>query len=647
MLTVLSKLTSCTGEIESSEIRETEAAESESSSIFFEGVKEVNAISNSKMEIYFLPAKGSDNAGKEKVYMVNVTEIPLPISLPESILVKDYRGYLKYTITGLEIGKSYTVGVDVREEGAEYIFKTKKKITKSTFDNYVSDFSGVSFLSNAAGPIGTDSINIRWASPKIFNSGSEADGNVDYLEVTVIDSSKLTPADMNNMDLGANEGRYTKSVLYDPSVVSTTFRGLPSNTKFYVQVRAIHVKSEFNVYQPELRSELNTNYLTITTLKQDFDGLGSFTPESFVVQSAVGKLALSSVSLFWESVDAVFDHYRIYFADDNVSLDIGSSSFPTGCSTSGIKLDGIEAFCKKIKYDLNSTNISGLRKITTYNFTIVLCLDFECHGANRILMATKSHKTEPSIASFSGVVSVNPSTSAEYLGKMLLNYEKISFNDGYFDGLVVEMSRNSVNPSSESTVISHDYIGDLIVREYDFFNDTQIVIDNIDYETLSLPYCFSIYPFLYDASGSRLNYPNDSWICSNANLANTTPTLEDFSGFETGFVDSGIVTLSWLPAQRGVYTHFEIFYRKTAGAFSISDAIQETTVDYNFENYERFLVPADDEASNYIKIISNLNTQVYQFGILTYIASSEGILRSELNNNVLSCDLSIGTGICE
>lgn len=638
-------LNSCTGEIESTEIRETQAAQIEDSSIIFEGVREVHAVSNSKIEVFFLPAKGG-TAGKEKIYLINITEVPLPITLPESVLVKDYRGYFKYTVSGLETGKSYTIGIDVREEESGYIKKTDRRITESTFDNYVADFPGVTALTNASGPIGSDSIVVRWGTPKIFNSGAEISGTVDYYEITVLDSSRLTPADMNNTDLGASDGRYIKTVTYDPSVFTATFRGLPANTKFYVQVRAIHVASQVDVYRPNLRSELNTNYLTITTLKQEFSGLSGFSPDSFVVDSASGKLALSSVSARWGSVDAVFDHYRIYYAPDDVALDPGSAALALDCSSSSVKLDGIDAYCKRVNYDINSTNISGLKKLTNYNFVLVLCLDFSCESSERILMANTTRKTEPALASFSGVTSVTSSAGAEALGKMLLNFQKVNFNNGYFDGFVIELSSDSVNYSG-STVISHDYAGDLIVRDYDYLNATQIVIDNIDYTNSSVPYCFSIYPFIYDADGIRETYENNIWECATADLSNATPTLTDFTGLNLGIVDGANVTLRWFPPQNGVYTHFEVFYRKTPGAFAIADAIQETTVDFNFTNYERILFPAEDGASSYVKVIENLAPQAYQFGISTYFASPTGILRSELNSSVVTCDISAGAGECE
>jgi hypothetical protein len=635
---------SCTGEIESTEIRETQAAQIEESNITFEGVREVNAVSNTKMEVFFIPAKGG-TGGKEKTYLVNITEVALPITLPESVLVKDYRGYFKYTITGLEVGKSYTIGIDVREEESDYVKKTDRKITKTTFENYVSDFVGVTALTNASGPIGSDSIVVRWGTPKIFNSGSETNGNVDYFEITVLDSTKLTPADMNNTSLGAGDGRYIKTVTYDPAIFTATFRGLPSNTKFYVQVRAIHVASQEDVHSPNLRSELNTNYLTITTLNQQFGGLGSFSPDSFIIDSATGKLALSSVGARWAAVDAVFDHYRVYYAAQGVNLDVGSAALPLDCSSAVTKLDGMDAYCKRVDYDRNSTNITGLKKLTDYNFSVVLCLDFTCDSAERIIMATATKKTEPVLASFSGVTSITPSAGADTLGKMLLNFQKVNFNNGYFDGFVIEMSNDSVNYSG-STVISHDYNGDLIVRDFNYLSDTQIAIDNIDYTDSNIPFCFSIYPFLYDADGVRESYPNNIWKCASPDLANAVPSLDDFPGLSLGIVDGTYITLRWFPPQNGVYTHFEVFYRKTAGQFVMSEAIQETTVDFNFTNYERVLFPAEDGASSYIKILDNFAPQVYQFGISTYFAAPSGILRSELNSNVMTCDISAGAGQC-
>lgn len=634
---------SCTGEIESVDIRETEAAQTDNTTLIFEGIFEANAISDSKIEVFFKPAIGGE-PGKEKVYLINITEVALPITLPEGVLEKEYRGYLKYTITGLDIGKSYTIGIDVRNEGSEFVRKTDRRETITTFDNYVADFVGVSSLMNASGPIGSDSIVVRWGSPTIFNSGEQTNGNVDYLEVTAIDRSKLTPADMNNRSLGSADGRYTKTVPYDTSVFQTTFRGLPSNSKFNVQVRAIHITSVDDIYNPNLRSELNTNYMTISTLNEEFTGLGEFSADSFVVEKANGKLALSSVDVRWGAVDAVFDHYRIYYAEKDTVFDPGAN-IPLDCSSAVSKLDGMDVYCKRVDYDTTGSSLSSLKKLTEYNYTLALCLNFTCDGSDRIVLATTESETTPTLANFAGLTSVTPSAGAESLGKMLLNFPKVSFNGGYFDGFIIEMSNDSLGYSG-NVVISDNYAGSLAVREYDYLIDTQIVVDNVSYADASIPYCFTIYPYLYDADGVKESYPNNVWKCAYPDLAAAAPRLADFSGFNLGLVNENDVTLRWFPPAAGVYTHFEVFYRKTSGAFNLSEAISETTVDFNFTNYERVLFAAEDGASTYVKIIPNLEAKAYQFGVVTYFAGSNGIIRSELNNGVLTCDVSNSPSEC-
>lgn len=631
-------LFSCTGEIETTEVRETQAAQSDNSTLVFEGLREAKATADDKIELFFRPATGGSPT-KEKIYLVNVTEIDLPISLPESVLVKDFRGNFKYTIQNLSIGTSYTISVDVKEEETEYVKKTDRKFTIKTFNHYVSDFMGITSVTNASGPIGSDTINVRWGSPTIFNSGAQVDANADYLEVTAIDASQLTPTDMNNINLTSVNGRYVKTVPYDPSVNEVLFRGLPANTKFYVQVRCIHQASINDIYEPELRSEQNTNYLTISTLRQEFEGVGSFTADSFIVDKGSGKLALSSVSARWAAVDAVFDHYRVYFHDEDVAFDVGSASIPLDCSSAISKLDGVDAYCKRIDYDVNSTSISSLKKLKTYNFNLVLCLDFACQGSDRIILATTTQETKPPVANHAGLTSVTPATGADALGKMILNFPRVNFDTGYFDGFVIEMSNDQVAYSGAVVINDNSYLGELNVLEYDYLTDTQIIVDNIDYSDSSVPFCFTIYPFLYDSDGLKETYPNGRWECSYPDLSNAVPSLADFEGLDFGLVSDGIVSLRWFPPASGLYSHFEVYYRKTAGAFNLSEAINETTVDFDYTNYGRVVVAAEDDVSNYVIQIENLEEKTYQFGISTYFASPSGILRSEQNSVVLTCDL--------
>ena len=66
---------------------------------------------------------------------------------------------------------------------------------------------------------------------------------------------------------------FRKVVSVAKSKRNLVVNGLNSNTKYYVQVRAIHSGYSLNSGSPNYKVEQNTNYLEITTYSEDLANL--------------------------------------------------------------------------------------------------------------------------------------------------------------------------------------------------------------------------------------------------------------------------------------------------------------------------------------------------------------------------------------
>src|SRR5690606_27587273 len=102
--------------------------------------------------------------------------------------------------------------------------------------------------------------------------------------------------------------------------------------------------------------------------------------------------------------------------------------------------------------------------------------------------------------------------------------------------------------------------------------------------------CFSMYPFVYDALGTVV-YKNSSasWTCTTTKIV--TATKKNFEGIRDAEVSERSIFINWSEPSKGVFSHFEVFYRKAANSsdstFNFTSAVQATTVNYDFSEYGR------------------------------------------------------------
>lgn len=627
-------LASCVGTVEQADLTKTITEKTEETEVTFQGVQTVKAISHNRIEVFFYPAVSGSGKYIYKIYYGD----DLVDSVPSDILVPDYRGYLMYTLTNLERGRDYFIRVTATDQSNAVEVDTTLVRSARTFNNLVADFSGISAVNNLQGVDGKDSIQIRWAHATVLAGSAGNELNPRNYELILMDANKGSPSDLDNPLLTETNGRYLRVIDYNPAVYESVVRGLPSGTKFYIRVRAIHKGSVDDITQQTLRSEQNSKYMVLSTFGDDASDI-VFDFEGVVVTSPPGAAALSALEVSWPSAVGLFDHYRLFFAEDDGLTTIDFNSIPDFCSPAA-PVNGI--WCRKIAYTESFTTIGNLLPLTKYNVVLAICLTPGCEkedpvsGAPNILLAeVRPGETNPQMASFKGLKEVVSARRMSEIGKAVLKFEAPDFAQGYFDGLAIAYKQSINDPSDIPTVINAaDYTGPLDVPVFDYRYATEIVVGGIDYADPQT-HCFSIYPYNYKEDGSRDEYPNDIWHCMIPQVRG--PTADDFAGLDSAIIGgTNYIQLFWSLPIQGVYDSYEIIVRKTAGTFNFGAGIAELGAATESANYKRVSITNPDTTS---AVINMLPDGSYKVGIITrYINPlSSTPVDSEYNSAIFSC----------
>ncbi|MFZ4713670.1 MAG: hypothetical protein ACOYL6_08165 [Bacteriovoracaceae bacterium] len=619
---------SCVGTVQETATPKTVLKEQVGEKINFGGVVSVKGIADDKAEVFFYPAQGG--SGKYD-YIFYFGDVAVPYTVPSEILKADYRGQLKYTVTGLNIAQAYVVKVEARDQISKAKDTNDAILPMTTFTNDVADFMGITSVSNPQGIDGLDSIKVRWAHAFVdfANVTGTAGADPKSYEIVAVNADLLTPADMDNTAKTEAQGRYVKVVDYNASITEVIMRGLPSNKKFYVRVRAIHKDSIDNFVTLRLRSELNTNYLEISTLSS---GSPQFDTNSVVVSRNSGVSVTSSLIVNWGSALGVFDHFRIYYGD--LSTSVNSSVITDGC-VAGTPVLGV--YCKKVESNLNSAIIANLNGLTTYQVMVVVCQNSACSAGQRVVADIKTGSTTPTLGGFTGIGSISLASNVNELGKLILNYSPPDFSLGYFDGFIIAFNRDkSLLVYDEITEVP--YTGNLVVQPYNYALDSKIIIENISYSD-GMQSCFNIYPFVYDGALLKVSYNQNKWLCEIPVIK--APTKSQFPGINQGFTSNASFTVRWPIITKGIYTEFEIYWRKTAGGFDFDEAKTETSAG-NFTNYGKAISPGHTTQFT----LGNIANGNYRVGVLSRYVNPQtindgnpdnDIYRSEYNTGIFTC----------
>jgi len=603
----------------------------------FFGIHMAQAISDTRVELFFYPATGG--SGKY-TYDVQVGNEVTPRSYSSDTLTPDYQGRLKVTIKNLDRLSPYQFKIEVRDEGRAQ--QSNSGVVKNvvTFQNEVAKFDGIQSISNLPGQDGKDSLRIRWNPADIDTGLVPKDWEPASYEIVVLDSLKFLPSDFDVI-AGPAQGRWVYNISHHDDLLETVIQGLPSKTKFYIRMRALHLKSIDSQFDPKLRSEQNSNYITISTLSGSLSDL-IYDPNQFALSLTPGMQGLNSVNASWQQAQGVFDHFRLYYWKKNPLSP--TPTLPDNCLNPSLAPPTTTVFCKKVNYNLSLTAITGLEAYTEYSVALVLCATSSCSSSgDRMISPIRSIITDPSTASFTGINEVVPATKLSEIGSVTISYNFPNFTNGYFDGLILKVRRSDDDSTaSEEVLESGEATSELYHLPYDIFTDNKITVKGLDYLAAE-PYCFTLYSYKWNNDYTqKIEFPNEIWKCPNLTI--TGPTDSEFPGLESATTYGDTITFNWKTPLKGIFSHYELYWTHTNIIFNWGDAIAQVT-NNNLANYDRKIMQATANAPNELNSVT-LNlfaTGTFKFGMIThykYITPSGSFeLRSETNANVLTCNV--------
>ena len=322
----------CVGTVKDADPITTKASSSTDSSVQdYPGINSATAISDSRVEISFPPVLGdSDNIA----YVIRYGGQLLSTYVQAASLRPDYRGLLRYTVSGLQADSQYDFNVQARNisTGAESTNSSSK--TARSFSNATARFSGITQARNLSGANGLNGIEVFWNEAEV-RGGTVNKDEIDPIEyqITVIDGTSLNPGNMNDASFSEP---VRKIFSVNPSKRSAIVNGLTQGRKYYVQVRAIHYGYSLNSSDSTYKLEQNTNYLEISTYSDDIANL-DFDNSSFSTSFPEGAGGLYSLIGNWTSPVGNFDHYRIYYVDKTANPSLSLSDF--------LNTSDVNAFC--------------------------------------------------------------------------------------------------------------------------------------------------------------------------------------------------------------------------------------------------------------------------------------------------------------
>jgi len=609
-------LVSCVGTIEDTQVKKTQAVPTNLSPIKFDGIALAKPVANDKVEIFFFPAPGDS---KDLVYNINYDGLITPLSVPAINLRPDYRGYLSYTVLGLETNATYNFEVQVKDIKTTAVSNAKAQRSATTYANITANFLGIQNVKTMPGISGINSIKVQWAeAEKQGGAYTPKEIDPDRYEITVIDSDLLTPGDMFNQAYGEPA---RKVALAAKDRIETVIGGLQGDRTYHIAVRCIHAGYVVNGSNINYKRETNTKYLTVTTLKPGISNI-DFDTESVVAQLSPGTSGLSSIVTSWAEASGAFDHYRVYYTKAPTNL----YAHVPDAICNGSELNDPNVFCKKIDFDVTVATLVDLTHHTDYNVSVAVCQSLDCAVGQRILATVKTIKTTPNVAPFSGITSIDPAKSLNGVDYLHLNVQQPDLNAGIMDGIIVEFKDpylgaiplnypNGLLPNTSA----------LNVLSFNYQTVTEIIVTGVNPLSPD-PYCFSAFPFIWD-NGSVIEHREAETIKCIVPSINS-PTLADFNGANgCNSAGSNSVTVDWNVPTKGVYSHFEVYIRDALGLFEFGVAIGGSGT------YTKYLV----DGSLTSLTIENLVPGNYRIGVLSYVNVYGVAVRSEFNTSYAAC----------
>jgi hypothetical protein len=628
-------LVSCVGEIEDKNPDTTKTSAGSFAPIKFIGIDRAVAVADDKVEVYFFPGNGE---AANTTYIITYDGLANPITVSGSFLVLDYRGLLSYTVTGLNSNTRYSFDVQAYDNTTKIQSESKEKRTVQTFANITSDFSGIAVAKNISGADGMTSVRIEW--PEAYRGNPllpPTERDVVEYEVSLVDSDSLNPGDLNN-SLYTDPLR--KVIPVPANVVSYVVSGLKPDTKYFVQVRAIHYGATQNSSDPTYRSEVNNKYLEVTTLSANLADL-SYDPTEAAAIRASGVAGKSTIEVNWGEVTGSFDHYRVYYTVGG-DLNLEGSYMQDDCDS--LTVYGGAYRCKKLDYSLNDTILTDLIGYTEYKMRVVICQVATCTAGNRVSFNDITAKTDPPIAEFSGIDLIVPARSDTGLNQVHIGITSPDLNTGVVDGLAVKIFANPGLGITQNYFLNlPDLDGDgsydddvlnmplsttaevgsgLSVLPFDYKVASEISVTGIDPFTIET-YTFLVVPYLYE--GGKVKLFEDNLNTGDITPSIITPSGVEFSGVSQASCDVAPQTLrvQWDEPSLGVYSNYELYLKNDGAVFDFGAGKAGDA------SYTKVTLPKTAEEYSF----AFLPAGTYQVGAVTYLSVGSGYY-SENNTNI-------------
>jgi len=311
---LISTLFSCVGTVQSVDPISTKVSKTSNSTLDnFSGLESAIPISNSKVELFFNPLLTDLD---KYSYIITYDGLQVPIYVAANSVQNDYRGLAKFTVNGLESNKKYTFQIQVRDIKTQVESSNNVKISATTFSNLTANFAGISEARNLSGSAGLNGVEIVWPEAEIKGtlvSPNEIDP-IEY-QITLIDANFLQPNSMNDTTFGEPKRKVVSAAGNKRNLV---VNGLKQNTKYYVQVRAIHQGYKDNSANSAYKVEENSNYLPVTTFSEDLANL-NYDPNSFFLSLPPGPGGLYAIKANWKIPKGNFEEFRVYYTKQGTS----------------------------------------------------------------------------------------------------------------------------------------------------------------------------------------------------------------------------------------------------------------------------------------------------------------------------------------
>jgi len=592
----------CVGTVEEAGINNTEFGVGDKTLIEYTGIVRANPIAQDKIEIEFQEIFSSTT----HEYFLHVNEdTPFKLSL-ESIIAGQI-GYKKYTLKNLIPNSFYKLRVSVAEINGVGSTGENQVVVK-TFDNKVSDFSGIVNVASVTGR-SHNSARISWIATEMGGTYESGPFDTSYYEVTYMKTSSalafintdFTP-DRQVLKVAASPGD-------NPSFVD--IKTLEPETAYYFQVRAIHklYKDEEDANESvgtpiTLNKDSNTSWIQFSTTSAD--GIYDFDKESIVVKNAPGPAALNSVQVFWNPPVGIFEGYKVFYREYTAAdgTDVNLDDELTNDAMQGYLDTANNSFYESVDVDKTSVVIAGLTKYKTYQIKIVPCktvickIDPDNESDSSIPSAMRAIRVEPILAPFFGINFIQPPNDSDNVDKIKLIFDSPVLSEGYANKLEVYCldytQANSVlltnSPVTSAVGNCNNLIYEGIINLATTSELTISSVKNINQSPVSeASYCFAITPAVEGTGLETLKLPRVNWIVRCIQPEIKTPTVAQFAGFQGECnVNQDKATLTWSTPSGGIFNSFRIMgLKKTLSSdnFNFYNSITNLgSVDPNYIN---------------------------------------------------------------